>query len=128
MNMNIYFMFKFPSKRVLQHTILTRIFSSNADSLVTNSLLVLTAPRFRKEEDEKAKLSGYILDENSNENSFDQQQETSSKNSSSQIFPSAILDTNDELTNLYKTISRKQILSKVQHSTFNLNPAQDNMR
>ena len=45
---------------------------------MTNSLLVLTAPRFRKEEDEKAKLSGYILDENSNENSFDQQQETSS--------------------------------------------------
>ena len=107
---------------------MTWIFSSNTDSLVTNSLLVLTAPRFRKEEDEKAKLSGYILDENSNENSFDQQQETSSKNSSSQIFPSAILDTNDELTNLYKTISRKQILSKVQHSSFNLHTSQDNMR
>jgi len=102
--------------------------TSNADSLVTNSLLVLTAPRFRKEEDEKAKLSGYILDENSNENSFDQQQDSSSsKNGSSQIFPSAILDTNDELTNLYKTISRKQILSKVQHSSFNLNTT-DNMR
>lgn len=95
---------------------------------MTNSLLVLTAPRFRKEEDEKAKLSGYILDENSNENSFDQQQDSSSsKNGSSQIFPSAILDTNDELTNLYKTISRKQILSKVQHSSFNLNTT-DNMR
>ena len=95
---------------------------------MTNSLLVLTAPRFRKEEDEKAKLSGYILDENSNENSFDQQQDSSSsKNGSSQIFPSAILDTNDELTNLYKTISRKQILSKVQHSSFNLNTT-ENMR
>ena len=93
---------------------------------MTNSLLVLTAPRFRKEEDEKAKLSGYILDENSNENSFDQQQDSSSsKNGSSQIFPSAILDTNDELTNLYKTISRKQILSKVQHSSFNLNTTEN---
>ena len=35
-----------------------------------------------------------------------------------QILPSAVLDTNDELTNLYKTISRKQILSKVQCSSF----------
>ena len=38
--------------------------------------------------------------------------------SGGQILPSAILDTNDELTNLYKTISRKQILSKVQCSSF----------
>ena len=52
------------------------------------------------------------------ENSFQQPAGSSGSAESGQILPSAILDTNDELTNLYKTISRKQILSKVQCSSF----------
>ena len=52
------------------------------------------------------------------ENSFQQPVGSSGSAESGQILPSAILDTNDELTNLYKTISRKQILSKVQCSSF----------
>ena len=55
------------------------------------------------------------------ENSFEQEETPAipSKMKSGEIFPSAILDSNDELTNLYKTISRKQILSKVQCASFN---------
>ena len=55
------------------------------------------------------------------ENSFEQEQTPAipSKMKTGEIFPSAILDSNDELTNLYKTISRKQILSKVQCASFN---------
>ena len=53
------------------------------------------------------------------ENSFQQSLGGSgSVEGGGQILPSAVLDTNDELTNLYKTISRKQILSKVQCSSF----------
>ena len=53
------------------------------------------------------------------ENSFQQPLGSSgSVEGGGQILPSAVLDTNDELTNLYKTISRKQILSKVQCSSF----------
>ena len=48
------------------------------------------------------------------ENSFQQPVSGSGSAESGQILPSAILDTNDELTNLYKTISRSSI---VQHST-----------
>ena len=74
--------------------------------------------RSRREKEEKAALSGYILDEGRG-NSFDQQEPPSEMRADSgEILPSAILDTNDELTNLYKTISRKQILSKVQCASF----------
>ena len=43
-------------------------FSNSGDSLVTNSLLGFTAPavssgRKRRDDEEKAQLSGYILDE-----------------------------------------------------------------
>ena len=83
-----------------------------------------TSPR--PDEDEKARLSGYILDENSNtENSFDYRSNEgrqTKKKYRNEIFPTAILDSNDELTNLYKTISRKQILSKVQCSSFPADP------
>ena len=54
------------------------------------------------------------------ENSFQQPVGGSgSVESGVQILPSAILDTNDELTNLYKTISRSSIVqySTVQYST-----------
>ena len=74
--------------------------------------------RSRREKEEKAALSGYILDEGRG-NSFDQQEPPSEMRADSgEILPSAILDTNDELTNLYKTISRKKILSKVQSGVF----------
>ena len=75
--------------------------------------------RSRREKEEKAALSGYILDEGRG-NSFDQQVPPSGMRAGDpgEILPSAILDTNDELTNLYKTISRKQILSKVQCASF----------
>lgn len=91
---------------------------STGDSIVTSSLLNFTNPKSKYEDEEKAGLSGYILDENSNENSFDTTSRTNQKRVRNEIFPTAILDSNDELTNLYKTISRKQILSKVQCSPY----------
>jgi len=115
--------------------------SNSGDSLVTNSLLGFTAPavssgRKRRDDEEKAQLSGYILDEGSHQNSFEprsnhyqhqkreQNYHSNHKPGNNEIFPGSILENNDELTNLYKTISRKQILSKVQCSSFNMNNSQ----
>ena len=89
---------------------------------MTSSLLNFTNPKSKYEDEEKTGLSGYILDENSNENSFDTTTRTAQKRVRNEIFPTAILDSNDELTNLYKTISRKQILSKVQCSPYGGHP------
>ena len=95
---------------------------------MTNSLLGFTTPKVRREEAEKAKLSAYILDEESvEENSFEPLSARHFQKQGQHILPGSILETNDELTNLYKTISRKQILSKVQGSpSYNINSHQEN--
>ena len=83
--------------------------STTGDSLVTSSLLKFTSNKF--EDEEKGQLSGYILDDNHGA-------ERAKHRRTEEMFNSSVVDSNDELTNLYKTISRKQILSKVQSGNF----------
>ena len=83
---------------------------STRDSLVTSSLLKFTSHKL--EDEEKGKLSGYILDD-------EQDNERAKHRRTDELFnSSSVVDSNDELTNLYKTISRKQILSKVQSGAY----------
>ena len=83
--------------------------ASTRDSLVTSSLLKFTSHKL--EEEEKGQLSGYILDDG-------EDHERAKHLRTEALFNSSTVDSNDELTNLYKTISRKKILSKVQSGVF----------
>jgi len=104
------------------------------DSLVTSTLLDLTRPG-PEEQDRRAKLSGYILDEEG-ENSFDNQHDykETEKFSNERIsddfdqphLSATVLNKGDELNDLYRTISRKRILSKVHCSNFHLHNSADN--
>ena len=84
--------------------------STGRDSLVTSSLLKFTSHKLGEEE--KGKLSGHsaILEDDHRPYGLN----SSKHRRTEELFSSSVVDSNDELTNLYKTISRKQILSKVQ--------------
>ena len=105
-------------------------FGGGPDSLVTSTLLDLTSPR-PEEQERRAKLSGYILDEEG-ENSFDNQMVVNDSNErvsddfEQPQLSAMVLDKGDELNDLYRTISRKRILSKVHCANFHLHTGMDN--
>ena len=87
--------------------------STGGDSLVTSSLLKFTSHKLPEEE--KGKLRGHSAILEDDEDQLRPYGLNSSKHRrTEEMFSSSVVDSNDELTNLYKTISRKQILSKVQ--------------
>ena len=89
--------------------------STGGDSLVTSSLLKFTSHKLGEEE--KAKLSHHsaiLEDDQDDPRPYGLSSSSSRHRRTEELFSSSVVESNDELTNLYKTISRKQILSKVQ--------------
>ena len=122
------------SERVISKRSAQKRGPTGPDSIVTSSLLDLTRPQ-SEEQERRAKLSGCILDEEA-ENSFDNQIDfNTAQNSSTERISddfdqphlsATVLDKGDELNDLYRTISRKRILSKVHCSNFHLHNSGDN--
>ena len=87
--------------------------ASTGDSLVTSSLLKFTQHKLGEEE--KGRLSGHAaIPEEGQDHHRHYGLNSSKHRRTEEMLSSSVVDSNDELTNLYKTISRKQILSKVQ--------------
>ena len=87
--------------------------STGGDSLVTSSLLKFTSHKLP--EQEKGKLGHHsVILEDDQDHHRHYGLSSSKHRRTEEMMSSSVVDSNDELTNLYKTISRKQILSKVQ--------------
>ena len=87
--------------------------STGGDSLVTSSLLKFTSHKLPEQEIGKLGHHSVIL-EDDQDHHRPYGLSSSKHRRTEEMLSSSVVDSNDELTNLYKTISRKQILSKVQ--------------